>query len=282
MRLASFRAGTRIGFGRVEDGHLLDLGHHLAGMGDLLTFLEQATPRDWDIARTADGPALELSTLSLLPPLWNARKLFGVGVNFRSHAADTGRPVGKEPLLFLRLADSLVGAEQAVEVPASSQCFECEGELAVVIGKTAWQVRPQDALQHVAGYSCFMDGSARDWQARTNAVTAKNFPRSGSFGPWLHSTQALDPGALTVQTFVNDRMVQSGCTSEMVFPVADLIAYISAFTPLMPGDVVVTGTPGKTDRSQSLALRPGDRVRVDIAGVGSLCNPVVQAQPCHT
>jgi len=280
MRLASFRAGTRVGFGRVVDDHVLDLGQHLAGMGDLRTFLEQASPRDWDIARTAAGPALELRELSLLPPLWNARKLFGVGVNYRSHAADTGRPVGKEPLLFLRLADSLVGTGQAVEVPAPSQCFECEGELAVVIGKRAWQVSAQHALEHVAGYSCFMDGSARDWQARTNAVTAKNFLRSGSFGPWLQTEQALDPGELLVQTFINDQMVQSGPTSEMVFSVGELIAYISTFTPLLPGDVVVTGTPGRTDRSRSLALHPGDRVRVDIEGVGSLCNPVVQAQPC--
>lgn len=280
MRLASFRAGARVGFGRVVDDHVLDLGRHLTGMADLLTFLECATPREWDVARTADGPALELGTVSLLPPLWNARKLFGVGVNYRSHAADTGRPVGKEPVLFLRVADSLVGNGQAVEIPAASQCFECEGELAIVMGKKAWQVRAQDALQHVAGYSCFMDGSARDWQARTNSVTAKNFLHSGSFGPWLQTNQALDPGELLVRTFINDEMVQSGRTSEMVFPVAELIAYISAFTPLLPGDVVITGTPGKTDRSRSLALHPGDRVRVDIEGVGSLCNPVVKAQPC--
>jgi 2-keto-4-pentenoate hydratase/2-oxohepta-3-ene-1,7-dioic acid hydratase in catechol pathway len=273
MNLVSFRRAGRVSFGRMDVGCIADLKVHMPAFGGLRDFLDNGSAQDWETARDAVG-VLNAQDVTLLPPIVDSRKIFGVGVNFSSHAEETGRAIGNEPILFLRVADSQVGAGEALRVPPGCERYECEGELAVVIGRRAWHVAAADALDHVAGYACFLDGTARDWQARTNATTGKNFFRSGSFGPWLRTADEVDPSDLLVETFVNDKAVQRGRTSEMVFPVPNLIAYISRFTPLLPGDVIVTGTPGRSDRDACLALRAGDTVRVEIEGIGALCNTV--------
>lgn len=276
MELISFVHRGESSFGKLVHNEVVDFrGVFQKNYGDMLSFLDGATQEDWSCAIAATRPLCDRDDVALLTPVPNARKIFGVGVNFESHARDTGRAIGDEPVLFIRLHDSQVGEGQTIRRSVDVRRFECEGELAVVIGLGGRCIAREHALAHVLGYSCFMDGSARDWQQRAGASVGKNFFASGGFGPWISTRQAtLDVGALRIETFINGTLVQRGNTAEMKFSVADLIAYISRITPLLPGDVIVTGTPGKASADTSLELSPGDTVSVSIEGVGVLTNPV--------
>ncbi len=220
--------------------------------------------------------------VEFLCPIPDAGKIICVGLNYRGHNAEAGANDPTHPSLFVRFADSQVGHRQAIIAPANSAEFDFEGELAVIIGKPAWRVDQADALDHVAGYSCFAENSVRDFQAHARQATAgKNFLSSGAFGPWLTTADSVgDPALLTLVTRLNGEVVQSDATSNMIFSVPALIAYISSFTRLEPGDVIATGTPqgvGFT-RTPPLWLRPGDNLAIEIERVGELVNPVT-AEP---
>jgi 2-keto-4-pentenoate hydratase/2-oxohepta-3-ene-1,7-dioic acid hydratase in catechol pathway len=156
--------------------------------------------------------------------------------------------------------------------------FDFEGELAVVIGRPGRRIPATAALDHVAGYSCFNDGSIRDYQRHSGQFTpGKNFDRSGAFGPWLVTRDEIpDPAALRLQTRLNGQVVQSESTGELIFSIGDLIEYISSFTQLVPGDVIVTGTPGGVGagRTPPLWMQAGDTVEVEISGLGCLSNRI--------
>lgn len=202
-----------------------------------------------------------------------------MGVNYRPHVEEMGREIPDKPVVFVRFANSQVGHGQAVVRPAASEQFDFEGELAVVIGRRARHVRREQALSFVAGYTCFMDGSVRDWQRHTMQFTAgKNFHHSGSMGPQLVTADEIaDVTALTLQTRVNGATLQTGRISELIFDIPFLIEYCSTFAELLPGDVIATGTPGGVGaaRKPPVWLKAGDRVSVEIADIGRLENPVV-------
>ena len=186
----------------------------------------------------------------------------------------------EQPRIFARLADTIIGHGAAMWRPANSTHFDYEGELAIVIGKAGRHIPAERALEHVAAYTCFNDGSLRDYQK--HSVTAgKNFPHTGPLGPWLVSADEIpDPAALTLTTRVNGEERQRTSTGDMILNVQALIAYISAFTPLSPGDVIATGTPEGVAHARKPPpwLVPGDTVEVEISGIGLLRNPVV-AEP---
>jgi 2-keto-4-pentenoate hydratase/2-oxohepta-3-ene-1,7-dioic acid hydratase in catechol pathway len=162
--------------------------------------------------------------------------------------------------------------------PRASEEFDFEGELAIVVGKPARHVPRADALDYIAGYCCFMDGSVRDWQKHTMQFTpGKNFDSSGSMGPWLvTSDEVADPTVLTLTTRVNGEIMQEGRVADLLFDIPALMEYCSTFTQLLPGDVIATGTPGGVGaaRTPPQWLKAGDSVEVDIPGVGLLINPV--------
>jgi 2-keto-4-pentenoate hydratase/2-oxohepta-3-ene-1,7-dioic acid hydratase in catechol pathway len=191
---------------------------------------------------------------------------------------EMGREAPAHPVVFVRFTSSLVGHEAPLCKPDASEQFDFEGELAVVIGKRARNVRRENALDIVAGYGCFNDGSVRDFQRHSGQFTpGKNFPGSGAFGPWLVTGDEIaDPQALRLETRLNGAVVQSANTGELIFGIAELIEYISIWTELVPGDVIVTGTPGGVGagRKPPLWMRPGDRIEVEISGLGCLSNPV--------
>lgn len=225
------------------------------------------------------GARQRLADAHLLAPLAPGATVYCVGINYRAHASEAARDLPAQPSLFLRRAASLVGSGQPLRRPAESEQFDFEGELALVIGKGGRRIAPAVALQHVAAYTCFNDGSVRDYQK--HSVTAgKNFEASGACGPWLTSAETVaDPGALHLRTTVNGEPMQSAHTSELIFPLAQLISYVSQFAQLRSGDVIATGTPQGVGaaRNPPRWLVPGDRVVIEIGGVGMLENTVAAA-----
>lgn len=205
------------------------------------------------------------------------QRILCVGVNYRPHIEEMGRDVPEYPVVFTRFPSSLVGDGETLIRPRVSEQFDFEGELAVVIGKAARYVGREAAFDHVAGYCCFMDGSVRDWQRHTSQFTAgKNFERSGAISPMTSVAEIPDPTALELTTRVNGEVMQTGRIADLVFDIPTLIEYCSTFVELLPGDVIATGTPGGVGaaRKPPVWLRDGDRVEVEIPGVGVLGNPV--------
>lgn len=224
--------------------------------------------------------ALPLAGVTLLPPIGPGAKCICIGVNYRLHVAETGREVPENPSVFLKLNDAVVGHGHPLSHPGISDHYDYEGELAVIIGKGGRHIPEADAMKHVYGYSCFNDGSVRDYQK--HSVTAgKNFPRSGALGPWIVTADEIpDPSALILTTQVNGQEVQRSGVDMLIYDIPRLIAYVSAFTVLRPGDVIATGTPSGVGarRQPPLWLKPGDQVEVEISGIGRLSNTVGDRQ----
>jgi 2-keto-4-pentenoate hydratase/2-oxohepta-3-ene-1,7-dioic acid hydratase in catechol pathway len=205
------------------------------------------------------------------------RKILCVGVNYRPHIEEMGREIPSHPVVFIRFPGSLVEDGEALLRPRVSEQFDFEGELAVVIGKTARHVARADAYEYIGGYCCFMDGSVRDWQRHTGQFTAgKNFERSGAIGPMVPAARIPDPTLLELVTRVNGEVMQRGRIADLVFDIPSLVEYCSTFTELVAGDVIATGTPGGVGaaRKPPVWLRDGDLVEVEIPGLGVLRNAV--------
>ena len=221
-----------------------------------------------------------LDEVTLLPPV-EAAKILCAGVNFTDHREEAGRSAGRpaHPTIFARYADSLVGHGTPMLRDPAIERFDYEGELAVVMGRPTYKVAASEAADHVFGYSCFDDGSARDWQFHSGQwIPGKNFYHSGAMGPWLVTADEVgDLADLVLTTRVSGEVRQQAKLADMTFSVAELIEYVSAFTPLAPGDVIAAGTPGGVGEfsDPQRLLVPGDVVEVEIDRVGLLRNDVV-------
>lgn len=276
MKLASYTNNGKSGFGVVVDGGLVDCTGR--GMGQSLKQALSSGALE-AIRKIADGTAdLPVDDVTLAPPIVNPGKVFCVGVNYRKHVLEMGRDLPTHPWVFTRSADSFVGHGNAMIRPAVSEQFDFEGELALVIGKTAHRVDANSALDHVGGYCCLNDGSIRDFQRHTAQFTpGKNFWRSGAMGPWLVTTDEVgDPAELELETRLNGEVMQSAPTSDLIFDIPRLIEYCSTFARLEPGDVIATGTPGGVGaaRKPPVWLRAGDTIEISISRVGTLVNTV--------
>ena len=284
MKLLSFVVDGRASYGAIKNQGVVDLGARFTreGCATLRQLLE--ANRLADAARLVESsrPDHALDSISFAPVIPDPGKIICVGLNYRDHVAETGRTVTEKPALFARFPCSQVGHEQQLVKPRTSDDFDYEGELAAVIGKTGRHIPAGRALEHVAGYSCYNEGSVRDWQRHTSQYLAgKTFAQSGSFGPWLVTTDEIpDPSKLTLQTRLNGTVVQNTTTDLKITAVPGLIAYVSTICPLDPGDVIVTGTPGGVGakRTPPLWMRPGDTVEVEISGIGALRNTII-AEP---
>ena len=254
-------------------------------LGNTYPDLKSLIGRDYHklIANSTDAsPDIALSDVQLLPPITNPDKIICVGLNYESHRKETGRPEVGFPTLFTRFANTQIGHGEAMWQPAESSNFDYEGELAVVIGQGGWKIPEDRALEHVAGYSCYNDGSVRDWQRHTSQFTpGKNFRHTGPFGPWLITSDEIpDPSTLTLTTRLNGEVMQHATTDLLIFTIPVLINYISRFTRLEPGDVIVSGTPGGVGfkRDPQVFMGPGDVVEIEISKIGILRNPI-EAEP---
>ena len=279
MRLVSFEHEGRASYGLVCDGGIVDAGLRLGERYPDLKALIAAEALDELRALESTAPDLGMADVAHLPIIPNAEKILCVGINYLGHIKETGREPPEHPVLFTRFADSFVGHDQAIVRPAVSNDLDYEGELAVVIGKPAWHVSRERALEHVAGYTCCNEGSIRDFQFHTIQFTAgKNFYRSGSLGPWLLTAdEQPDPGQFHLQTRINGDVLQDAPVSDLCFDIPQLIEYCSIWTPLGTGDIIVTGTPGGVGRVRKppIWMKPGDTVEVDIRGLGTLRNSIV-------
>ena len=206
----------------------------------------------------------------------NPLKILCAGVNYRSHAAEVGRELPKQPSMFIRFSDTLVGHGDVMIRPTLSGNFDFEGELAMVVGKGGRHIPIETALDHIAGYTIFVDGSVRDYQ-KLSVTSGKNFPATAPLGPWLVTSDEIpDPGRLTLMTRLNGREVQRSGTDLLIYSVPQIVAFCSDFTPLSPGDIIATGTPEGVGHSRTppLWMKAGDEVEVEISGIGVLRNRV--------
>ncbi|MGE4219539.1 MAG: fumarylacetoacetate hydrolase family protein [Alphaproteobacteria bacterium] len=224
-------------------------------------------------ARPADGIVYH-------PPIWNPRKIICVGLNYRDHAAEGNFPIPEFPVYFLRLISTLVAHQQPLVRPKLSEKFDYEAELVAVIGKGGRHIPEDRALEHVAGYSCFNEGSLRDYQMRGPQWTlGKNFDGTGAFGPDFVTADELPAGAkgLGIRSRINGQTLQDSNTSDMIFDVARLVSEASGVMTLQPGDVFVTGTPAGVGfaRKPRVWMKAGDTVDIEIDGIGTLTNPVI-------
>lgn len=227
---------------------------------------------------TAPGRDVPCGEVELLPPLEVASKVLCVGLNYIDHIREMGRDVPQRPVVFTRFPDSFVAHDDAIEIPRVSAHLDWEGELAVVIGATGRYIAPEDAMRHVLGYTLLNDGSVRDYQRHSHQFApGKNFPRSGSIGPFVVLAGAV-PDVLTgeLTTTINGEVVQRSSLTNLLFDIPALVSYCSEWTRLRPGDVIATGTPGGVGDSfdPSRWLTPGDEVIVSVDGLPSLRNTV--------
>ncbi len=250
MRIARFSIGDEVDFGVVEGDEVAPItGHPFAPF-------------------TFTGYRYQLSEVKLLAPVIPS-KVVAIGKNYADHAAEMGGTPPSAPMIFLKPSTAVIGTEEAIAYPASSQRVDYEGELGVVIGRLCRDVPAESALDAVLGYTCANDVTARDQQAADVQWTrSKGHDSFCPLGPWVETS--LDPGDLAITTTLNGEKRQDARTSQMVHSVASLISYISAAMTLLPGDVILTGTPAGVG-----PMRPGDVVEVTIEGIGTLSNPVI-------
>jgi 2-keto-4-pentenoate hydratase/2-oxohepta-3-ene-1,7-dioic acid hydratase in catechol pathway len=275
MKLLSFVAGGKDYFGAVSGDGLVTLNDKI-GQPSLRAALAAGA---LDAMRKgAQGrPDHRLSDIKFLPVIPQPGKILCAGIYYRSHAAEVGRELPKQPSMFVRFTDTLVGHDGDMIRPSVSDNFDFEGELAVVIGKPARHIKVEHALDHIAGYTCFVDGSVRDFQ-KFSVTSGKNFPGTGPLGPWLVTTDDIpDPSKLTLTTRLNGMQVQDSGTDLLIYSIPQIIAFCSDFTALSPGDIIATGTPEGVGHSRKppLWMKLGDMLEVEITGIGVLRSHIV-------
>ncbi|HEY8250349.1 MAG TPA: fumarylacetoacetate hydrolase family protein [Burkholderiales bacterium] len=278
MKLATFKTAQGASYGAVTGKGIVDLRRYLGNQYADLKALIEGNALDQAKKHLSETPDYQPSDVTWLPVIPNPDKIVCVGLNYEEHRAETGRDKTEQPALFLRVAESQVGHRQPIVRPRESTHLDFEAEIAIVIGQPGRRISQKDAFKHVAGYSCYNDGSVRDWQRHTIQWTAgKNFARTGSFGPWMVTADEIPPNTvLTLSCRLNGERMQHATTDQMIFKIPKLIEYISTFTTLLPGDVIVTGTPGGVGarRTPPLWMKPGDKVEIEIDKVGVLENTI--------
>ena len=282
MKLLSFTRLGKPGFGAVVNNGVIDLTGRLDPeintIKDLITLNMENDAEEYIAGKTED---LSLSDITFLPVIPNPEKIMCIGLNYLEHKKETGRPDVDNPTIFTRFADSQVAHLQPLIKPDKSDRFDYEAEMAIVIGKGGRFISEKDALNHIAGYSCYNDGSVRNYQRHTSQFTpGKNFPGTGGFGPYLVTPSEVgDYRKLPIELRLNGNVMQKATLDDLIFPIPKLISYISEFTALSSGDVIVTGTPGGVGdkRNPPVYMVPGDIVEVNIGLLGALKNPVIAA-----
>ena len=275
MKLASYAVDGRPTWGAVIGDGLLDLGpSHGATLRAAIA--AGALPA---IAKEIAGARANRaqSSVTFLPTIPDAGKIICIGRNYKAHVAESGGKPLEFPSVFIRLATSQVGHGQPIRLSKLSSDYDYEGELALVIGTGGRHIPRERALSHIAGYVCFNEACYRDFQFKHSLAVGKNFAQSGAFGPWMTTADEIpEPSELELTTRLNGVQVQHASVSELIFDIPYLVSYLSGITELVPGDVIVTGTPEGVGfaRTPQLWLKSGDNVEVEISKIGVLRNRV--------
>lgn len=280
MRLATVKLNGVQTFGAIVEGGFVDLGARMKGRCEDLAGL-LAAGLVGEAAALCKGAsadaALERLTFLPLNPRADAR-MFALGVAYKDHQVETGRSPSEFPSMFSKHPQSLVGHGQPMVKPRISAMYDFEGEMVIVIGKAGRDIPQEKTLEHVAGYSILVDGSVRDYQQ--HSVTAgKNFDESSAYGPWMTTRDEIpDWRQMLLTTRLNGQEVQKSLVGQLIWEVEFIVSYVSRFTRLLPGDAISTGTPGGVGarRVPQLFMKAGDSLEVEISGIGTLRNPIVE------
>jgi 2-keto-4-pentenoate hydratase/2-oxohepta-3-ene-1,7-dioic acid hydratase in catechol pathway len=276
MKLLSFTVNGKASYGAMNERGVIALAERI-GQPSVRDALAAGALADMCKLAATAKPDHNLEEIKFLPVVPNPEKILCAGINYRAHAAETGRDVPKAPSIFARFPDTLVGHGGDMIRPRVSAQFDFEGELAVIIGRPGRHISAGRALDYVAGYTCFVDGSVRDYQ-KFSVTAGKNFPATGPLGPWLVTSDEIgDASRLTLTTRLNGIEMQRASTADMIHSVSKIIAFCSDFTTLSPGDVIATGTPEGVGhrRNPPLWMKAGDLLEVEISGIGVLRAGVV-------
>jgi 2-keto-4-pentenoate hydratase/2-oxohepta-3-ene-1,7-dioic acid hydratase in catechol pathway len=278
MRLVSFEIGGRRTYGLVREDRVHEA---TAAFRTYYPDLRAVLAAGKAVEIEVESKGLEFADVMLLSPIPNPDKIICVGLNYANHIKETGREKPKYPSIFTRYPSSVLGSAAPLLKPACSDEFDYEGELAVIIGKPGRNIPAAEAKDHILGYSCFNDGTIRDFQRHTTQFwSGKSFDDSGSMGPWIVTADELpNPENEHLRTVLNGQEVQATPIADLAFSIGEIIEYVSKVTRLVAGDVVATGTPGGVGRFRSppLYMFEGDRIEVEITGIGKLSNPVANA-----
>ncbi len=281
MRLTSYRLDGREHWGAVIGNAIVDLGARLPRYPTLRDFITSGSMADARSAIAGAGPDHDLSAINLLPPIPAPEKIWCIGVNYadRNEEYKDSAAAPRYPSLFCRAPNSVVGHGAALERPRVSKELDYEGEIAMVIGKPGRHISRANAHAHIFGLTLANEGTVRDWlrHGKFNVTQGKNFDRSGSVGPWIVTSDEIDlDKPLSLTTRVNGEIRQHDSTERLMFPFDYLIAYLSTFATLTPGDVILTGTPtgagARFDPPRWLV--PGDVVEIEVSELGTLRNTV--------
>ena len=279
MKLISYQYQQQDRYGAVVGERVVDL-HAVFGARapDLKAFIAADLVGEARSTVSAAKNTLALADVQRLPVIPNPGKIFCIGLNYGEHVRETGKEVTEKPVIFLRVADSQLAHGEDIVRPRVSERLDYEGEIAIVIGQGGRHISEADSWSHIAGYSCYNDGSVRDWQLHTSQwAPGKNFWRTGGFGPWMVTADEIAPDQqMTLITRLNGQEMQRATTDMMLHSIPRQIAYISAFIPLQPGDVIVTGTPGGVGnkRTPQVFMKPGDVCEIEVDAIGVLRNGI--------
>jgi 2-keto-4-pentenoate hydratase/2-oxohepta-3-ene-1,7-dioic acid hydratase in catechol pathway len=284
MKISSYDIDGAETYGVVlDDGGLVDMGPRLGAKYPTLKSVLEAGVLS-EVADAAGGQSADrhMDDVTLLPVITNPGKIICIGLNYRTHVEEGGRPIPEHPMIFMRFPEAQVGHNQPLIRPKASHIFDFEGEMALIIGPGGRHISEAESLNHITGYSCFNDGSIRDWQRHTSQFGAgKNFFHSGSFGPWMiTSDECGAPDSHTLITRLNGEEMQRATTDDLLFNVPQLMVYCSTFIPLNPGDVIVTGTTGGVGfyRDPQVFMKPGDVIEIEVTDIGILKNTIVDEE----
>ena len=282
MKLVSFSRLGKARFGAVVKDGVIDLTGKLDPdvntIKELISLHMEDQAEEFIAGKNKD---LSFSDIIFLPVIPDPEKIMCVGLNYVEHKKETGRPDVDNPTIFTRFADSQVAHMQPMIKPDNSDRFDYEAEMSIIIGKGGRFISEDEALNHIAGYACYNDGSIRNYQRHTSQYTpGKTFPGTGGFGPYMVTPGEVgDYRKLPIELRLNGNIMQKATLADLIFPIPRLISYISEFTALSSGDVIVTGTPGGVGdkRNPPVYMVPGDIVEVDIGMLGVLRNPIIAA-----
>ncbi|MCP8688661.1 fumarylacetoacetate hydrolase family protein [Marinobacterium sedimentorum] len=286
MRLITFEHQGRQSVGTLIDDHIIDAAADPMLPGDMIALLTAGAPALQRLQQLATKPraVIALDQVRLLAPVPRPGKFLGVGLNYADHIRETGLATPEFPTIFNKQTSCVIGPGEAIHRPRISDKLDYEGELAIVIGRRCRHVPLDKAASVIAGYTIANDVSVRDWQVKSPTWTlGKSFDTHGPIGPWIETSDAIDPHNLELRTWVNDELRQHSNTRHLIFNCYQLIATLSTVCTLEPGDIIATGTSSGVGVAMKPRgyMKPGDRVRVEIEGIGELCNPIIEEPDTH-
>ena len=277
MKILSFRDANGESFGVFDvDRGLVDVGRKCVHKSLREALIAGAMDEIAAIANNNEAD-YQLEDVKLLPVIPDPDKIICAGLNYKDHVEEFVRDMPEHITLFSRLTNTLVAHDEPIVRPRVSEHFDFEGELTLIIGKSGRHISESEALSHIAGYTCFLDASVRDYQ-RHSVTAGKNFHKTGPLGPWMVTSDEIpDPASLELTTRLNGEIVQNSTTDLLIYSIPYIISYVSSFTPLVAGDIIATGTPAGVGngRTPKLFMKQGDIIEVEISKIGVLRNTVI-------